>query len=139
MASLRKRGDHWQARVALKHGPTVAKTFPSKQLARDWALSQQYENLKTDSVKTQTPDPHVFPCEEIFADLLKRYAKDVSPQKKGSEVEQIRIEALLKRDLANLRLSNLTSAAVACYRDARLKEVCCFASKTDPLSRVICI
>ena len=123
MASLRKRGNHWQARVALKHGPTVAKTFPSKQLAREWALSQQYENLKTDSVKTQTPDPHVFPCEEIFADLLKRYAKDVSPQKKGCEVEQIRIEALLKRDLANLRLANLTSAAVACYRDARLKEV----------------
>lgn len=123
MASLRKRGDRWQARVTLGPGRVVAKTFPFKQVAHDWALSQQYENLKTGSYNARPFKSQASSNAKTFADLLKRYAKEVSPQKKGSEVERIRIEALLKRDLSNLPLANLTHAAVACYRDARLKEV----------------
>lgn len=123
MASLRKRGDRWQARVTLGQGRVVAKTFSSKQLARDWALSQQYEHLKTGSNNARPFKSQASSNVKTFADLLKRYAKEVSPQKKGSEVERIRIEALLKRDLSNLPLANLTHAAAACYRDARLKEV----------------
>ena len=123
MASLRKRGDRWQARVPLGHGKTVAKTFPSKQLARDWALSQQYENLKTDGVKTQSFQSQAPSDSKTFADLLKRYLKEVSPQKKGSEVERIRIEALLRRELVNSSIVEISSIHVAAYRDARLKEV----------------
>ena len=74
MASLRKRGDRWQARVTLGPGRVVAKTFPSKQLARDWALSQQYENLKTDNVKPLPLKRSLQAPELTFADLIERYA-----------------------------------------------------------------
>ena len=109
--------------MTLGPGRVVAKTFPSKQLARDWALSQQYEHLKNGSNNTRPFKSRASFNSKTLADLLKRYAKEVSPQKKGSEVEYIRIEALLKRDISNLPLANLTHAAAACYRDARLKEV----------------
>ena len=123
MASLRKRGDRWQARVTLGPGRVVAKTFPSKQLARDWALSQQYENLKTDNVKPLPLKRSLQAPELTFADLIERYACEVSPQKKGVEVELIRLRSILKQDLARLTVAELTTARVSAYRDTRLKDV----------------
>ncbi|ENO87846.1 MULTISPECIES: site-specific integrase [Thauera] len=58
-----------------------------------------------------------------LADVLLRYAEEVTPCKKGAKDEAIRLNALRANKLAKHSLANLSAAAVAKFRDERLKTV----------------
>ncbi len=56
-------------------------------------------------------------------DLLKRYLETETPKKQSRRSETYRIRGILKRPIANLALSQLTTSVFASYRDKRLGEV----------------
>ena len=58
-----------------------------------------------------------------LAELLHRYAVDVTPRKQSADREEYRINKLCQHDIGNIRISNLTSNDVAKFRDERLKTV----------------
>ncbi|WP_099510187.1 tyrosine-type recombinase/integrase [Microvirga ossetica] len=59
----------------------------------------------------------------MVGDLLRRYSETVTPTKRGAGSEQYRIRTLLTHSLAQIALNKLSSAAIARYRDDRLKLV----------------
>jgi len=60
---------------------------------------------------------------QSLGQILQRYMDEVSPTKKGAADEAIRIRAIQRRKLAAHSLANLSPAAVARFRDERLREV----------------
>jgi integrase len=113
MATYIKRGDSWKAEIFRK-GIRRSKTFLRKQEAIAWAGQQEAEIMAGD--RGHIP-------EKSFSDLLDRYAKSVSPGKKGERWEQIRIEALKRDRIAHVRLKQLSATHAADWRDRRLTEV----------------
>lgn len=115
MASIRKRGSTWQARVTRKGFPAEVQSFKTKSDAERWARSLESEMDKggyisrTDAERT------------TLAEVLDRYKTEVSPSKRGGPDEVIRINALKRYRLAALKMAALTPKAVAEYRDERLQ------------------
>ncbi len=117
MASIRKRGDRWQARVTRYGFPPEVKSFTSKVEADTWARAVETQIDKgtheTRSVIERT----------TLGEILERYSAEVSPLKKGGKDEAIRLKALARHRIAKYALANLTAAVVAQFRDDRLKAV----------------
>jgi len=55
--------------------------------------------------------------------VLERYRREVTPTKRGSLDENLRLKAMAQRPFARIRMSALTSSHLAAYRDERLKVV----------------
>jgi integrase len=118
MASIRKRGNVWQAQVRRKSSPSLYQSFPTKAEAQAWAREAEV------SLDRGTPLVKQEALERItLGDLLRRYLREVVPHKKGYITEAYRIGFLLRRDISSLALEHLTPANIANYRDSRLKEV----------------
>lgn len=113
MASFRKRGDKWEAFVA-KNGIRQSKTFPTKTAAQAWAAQTETDIAtgKAGGIPNKT-----------FADLLTKYAEEVSPTKRGERWERLRIGVTLRDDIAKVHLRDFDSRAVAGWRDRRLAQV----------------
>ena len=118
MASIRKRGDTWQARVSRQGFPPETKSFPTKAEADRWSRivegsmdSRQY--VSTREAETTT-----------LGDLLKRYRETVTPSKRGAVEEAFRLKSLERSRMARLAVVNVTPKVVADYRDERLKDCC---------------
>lgn len=112
MASIQKHGTGWRAFVARK-GVRRTKVFATKTEAKDWAARQEY--LITQGEGEYGPG--------TFGRLLDRYAREVSPKKRGARWEQIRLEKIGRDRLARVEVKNLRPGDFADWRDRRLKEV----------------
>ena len=113
MASFRKRSGKWQVRIQRQDFPDQCKTFLLRSDAESWARKTEIA-LDRGSPKSQdlnTP----------LKDLLQRYKKEVTPQKKFSSVETYRINAWLKHPLANYSISKIKHSDIAKWRDERIK------------------
>lgn len=117
MASIRLRGERWQARVTRYGFPPETKTFASRQDAEVWARSVEVE-IDRGVHQSRTAAERT-----TLGDVLQRYAEEVTPGKKGAKDEVIRLNALRKSRLALYSLANLSPASIAGYRDERLKKV----------------
>lgn len=113
MASFRKRGKSWEAAVARK-GRRETASFTTKAEAQRWA-HQIEEEILAES-RGEVPN-------KPFSAILARYRDEISPTKKGERWETIRLNMLIKDELARVALPDLDAAAVAAWRDRRLKEV----------------
>ena len=113
MATLRKKGNGWEAAVARKN-IRKSKTFPTKTAAAHWAaqIEQDIISGKKEVIKDKT-----------FADLLKRYALEVSPKKRGARWETARLNAISRDKIADVMLSDLKQSNFAQWRDKRLLVV----------------
>jgi integrase len=116
MASIRKRGNSWQARVGRKGFPDETATFKSKSEALEWCRDIE-----------ASMDAGRYRCtkeaeDTLLCDLLKRYRDTVTPLKRGAHDEAIRLKALERRRIGKLALVNVTPSAVAAFRDERLAE-----------------
>lgn len=118
MASIRRRGDTWQARVSRQGFPPETKSFPTKGEADRWSRivegsmdSRQY--ISTREAETTT-----------LGDLLRRYRESVTPSKRGAIEEAFRLKSLEQSRMARLAVVNVTPKTVADYRDDRLKGCC---------------
>ena len=93
MATIIHRGPHqWQAKVRRKGYPPVTKTFETKAGATRWARLVESEMDHGAYVSREEAE------NTTFAEALTRYAKEVTPRKKGVRQERDRIEALEKLD-----------------------------------------
>ncbi|NLP62103.1 tyrosine-type recombinase/integrase [Paraburkholderia sacchari] len=117
MASIRRRGDKWQARVS-RHGfPSETKSFASRQDAERWARSIEQEMDRGSFVSRSEAES------TTLKEIIERYIDEVCPDKRGGTDEIIRLRATCRSKLAKLSMAGLTPKAIATYRDERLESV----------------
>jgi integrase len=116
MASIRKRGSAWQARVIRKGFPDETATFKTKSEALEW--SRDVETGMDAGRYRRSKGAE----DMLFGDLLRRYRESVTPLKRGATDEAIRLKALERRRMAKLAVVNVTPQAIAAFRDERLAE-----------------
>lgn len=105
---LRKRGNKWCAEVYVM-GQREAKSFQTRMQARAWAQERE-EAL-------QKP-------QNSLGDALTRYAREVSPSKKGARWEALRLANLAATmDCRKLPIADIKPAHIAAWKDGRLGEV----------------
>lgn len=89
MATIRKRGNSWQAQVA-RAGVRISATFETKAKASAWATEQEAD--------LQTGKRRGIPPGKTFGDLLERYRDEVSINKRGEKWEPSGPGSFLVRD-----------------------------------------
>jgi len=114
MATLRKHGRGWQARVRRRGYPDEVKTFPSKAEAERWARAIEGEMDRGEFVSRAEAE------QTTFGEIIQRYMETITPKKRGCLDEKIRLMATLRHRITKLSMANLTPQAVADYRDDRL-------------------
>lgn len=117
MASINKRGPYqWQVKIRRKGYPQQSKTFESEDEAKKWARMIESEM-----------DRGVFVCQAeaektTLEEALKRYKKEITPDKKGKKQEESRINVLSRSSLAPRYLASIRGTDIAKYRDERLEN-----------------
>ena len=112
MASIRKDRGKWRAEIYRK-GIRRSKSFPTKQEARDWAARTEYALDNKEAVAARM----------TFGEVLERYAREVSPGKRGWRWEETKVQRLRRDPIWHVRLGDLDAAAFTAWRDNRLREV----------------
>jgi hypothetical protein len=97
MASIRKRGQTYQAQIRVK-GIRESKTFFTLSEARDWSFLREME-IKNGRKWTSGTKKLSF--------LLDEYAKNVTPNKKTAENELNRIQRIQRTWLVDLKISDI--------------------------------
>jgi len=112
VASITKHKTGYRAQVE-RRGIRRSKVFPTKRQAQDWAARVEYEILNGDKIAAET----------TLGEVLDRYAREVSPKKRGERWETIRLAKIRRDPIARVRLRDLAPRHFADWRDRRLKEV----------------
>ncbi|MDL2284389.1 site-specific integrase [Oxalobacter sp. OttesenSCG-928-P03] len=114
MASITKRGDSWFAQVRRKGHRSISKSFPKKSQAVEWARGIEAEIDAKRFQDTRSAS------EWLFSELIDRYTEEIGAIKKfgKSKVDVLR---MLKTNLGDLSLNELTEQAIMAYADKRLK------------------
>ena len=118
MATIRLNRNKWQAIVRRKGYPQQSKSFVSKTDARKWA--RQVEAKLDAGLYLGDEASKV---DMRVGELLQRYKKTVTPNKKGRASEHKRIDVMMREPWAKLRLTVVSPATFSAYRDMRLKQV----------------
>lgn len=127
MATFRKRGSKWQAQIRRKDLPLLSKSFINKSDAEKWVRLKEAEIDRGEfpiGYKQQNNDIRL-------SELIERYLKEVTPNKKSSKIETYRLGKILRHPIANTALQHLSSSQIASYRDERLNEVGADAVRRD--------
>jgi len=114
MAAIWKRGKYWRAAVRREGYPAVTKTFDTKGQAEAWARRTESEIDRGSFVDRTEAERNT------LGDLLRRYADEVSPHKKGGAGEILRIRKLREDLIAQYKIVALSGKVMADYRDRRL-------------------
>ena len=115
MGSIRKRGFKFQAQVRREGAKPISKTFTLKKDAEVWVRCIE---ARIDVGEVNVTAPKTL----TLRDLLVRYSTEVTPQKKGRDQEQRRIDRLLRDPISDCRLSQLSSTVMAEFRDRRVHD-----------------
>lgn len=116
MATFRKRGNKWQARIQRKGYSDITKTFINKPDAAAWARQIETE------IDKGLFNHHFESSRVTLEELLRKYLAEITPNKKGSANEVYRINAWLKHPLSKRLITNIKSNDFAEWRDNRLKQ-----------------
>ncbi len=113
MASIKPHNGKWRVFI-FKAGVRKTKVLNTKTAAQAWAAQTEADITtgKAGGIPNKT-----------FADLLNRYAEEVSPTKRGERWERLRIGLTLRDPVASVHLRDFDSRAVAAWRDRRLGQV----------------
>lgn len=117
MATIRMQSGKWQVRVQRKGYPPQSKTFTSKADAIKWGKQTEVD-IERGAFLTRAESENT-----TLADVLARYAAEITPHKKGAQVERYRIALLQRAQFAQRPLARIRSIDVARYRDERCKTV----------------
>lgn len=118
MSTIRKRGTKWQVQIRRRGFAPLTRTFAFKADALEWARDREVLADRHDL------PPSAKALDAItLRDLVVRYRDEVVPDKRGALVETIVMNAFLRDSICSKRLSQLTTADFATYRDRRLAEV----------------
>lgn len=118
MATIRKRGEYqWEAQIRKAGFPPISKTFDTKPEAVAWANEKEAEMVRGAYVDRR-------PLEKTtFADLIERYGREITAEKKGASQEKSKLKILKASKMAKLALAHIEPADIADYRDERLTHV----------------
>ncbi|WP_343806036.1 site-specific integrase [Paenochrobactrum glaciei] len=118
MATIRKLRGRWQAQVRRRGIKPRCKSFDSKSEAEKWARELETQVDKFGAA----PDTRILDSTTL-GELMKRYAEEVSPIKRGAIQEIQRLGVLQRHDLAYRTLVGLSQQDIASFRDERLRTV----------------
>jgi len=114
MATIRKRGDYqWQAQVRRRGYPPQSKTFETRKDAEAWARMVERE-MDTGAWMPRSEAETV-----TLGEALERYAREVTPRKKGAARELVRVRAWMTHPLSKIAMVNVRGVDLARYRDER--------------------
>ena len=113
MATLRKRGNKWQAIIRHKSIGTTAKSFSSKSAALKWSIAQE-QAIESGALGRLSPS------EVTLGELFDHYLDEITPSKRGADVERRRLKRLIGDEISSCQLDRLSSQAIAKFRDRRL-------------------
>ncbi len=118
MATIRKLRGRWQAQVRRRGIPARAKSFDKRIDAERWARDLEAEADRSGwGADTRVAE------KTTLGELLRRYANQVTPTKRGAVSEKARINSIVRCPIAHRTLAKLTSSDIATYRDERLQLV----------------
>lgn len=112
MASIKRYKGKWRAEVN-RRGIRRAKAFDTRQEAADWAAKLESEIMGGAKIAART----------LFGEVMERYARDVSPTKRGERWEILQLRRMRKDVIAGIRMSDLRASDFADWRDRRLQSV----------------
>jgi integrase len=118
VATIRKRGERWQAQVRLQGHQPLTKTFTLKADAEAWARQQEV-SIERGEISSGRRSLKAF----FLKDLLQRYQAEVTPLKRGAAPEAYRLKTLKSATIASLSLDKLTPSVLSRHRDERLAVV----------------
>lgn len=134
MATLQKRKKSWRVQVRRKGGALSA-TFDTKAEAEAWAIATEAKILAGNGVETIFQEPIAPVAGKAAKDVFTRYAKEVSPGKRGGRWEEIRIKMLIRRSrLFDRPITAITGPDMAEWRDKRLCKV-----SASTVNRELCL
>ena len=117
MATITVRGDgQYQVKIRLAGHPSVSKTFPTRRLAEQWALSIEVDMMRGEFIPRKAVE--VITLEKC----LNKYADERSAGKKGEKQELVRINKLKLHTLAKKAVSEITVDDIEDYIYERRKD-----------------
>ena len=118
MSTLRQiRGKRWQAIIRRKGFPKQYQTFDTQKEALQWSRLVE-SKLDQGIVFNYTAVANT-----LFRTLIDRYLIEITPSKRSKEREISRLR-LIRDNLGDYSLGNLTAEVIANYRDTRLISGC---------------
>jgi integrase len=118
MASILKRGDFsYQVIIRRRGFPVQCKTFETKADAQKWARMVERDMDRGSWRDTGAAEVMT------LGDVLRRYLAEVTPLKRGAEIEAVKINAILRDQICSLRMMAVSGMTIAGWRDRRLKIV----------------
>lgn len=114
MASIRKHGNKWQARVRRKGHPEIVKSFFNKSDSERWARIAESEMDRGVFVSRHEAES------TSLAQALSRYREEISVHKKGAIRESYRIRLWERSNISQLALATIKGADIAKWRDIRI-------------------
>ncbi len=118
MASFTKRNGRWRARVRRSGLPPITKSFSTKASALQWT-----QRVESDPERFLTTPISENQQLGTVGDLIRKYEREVTPQKKGSDKEKYRIKVLERSSLSGLSLKDIKSHHITKFREDRLRKV----------------
>jgi len=114
MASIHKtKSGKWRVELFVR-GKRSSGTFSTKHEAKNWAADERTRLLS--EVSNGIP-------KRPFRDLMERYAKEVTPTKRGMEREHKMINVILRDPIAEVPLPEIASSHFGEWRERRLQKV----------------
>lgn len=112
MASIRKRGNRYQARIHRRGFPTLAKSFLTQRDALQWARKAEVgiERASVAGVAKRL----------TVREMIDRYATEVTPFKKGARTERLRLKAWTRSAFGSMWIDDLRPQQLAKWRDERM-------------------
>jgi len=110
MATIRQRGAKWRAEIKIA-GLRDSKTFENRAKAKRWASEREVELA---SLAGGTSATHT------LNDAFDRYAREVSPKKRGAKWEFDRLAAFGRDPIASIKLMDLKADDIQDYINRRL-------------------
>lgn len=127
MASIRKRGQKYQARIKI-NGKLHEKSFHCLEKAEQWA--QEFAQPVVGEITSQSAG--ILTTGYRFADILRTYSEIYTPMKRGKDNELIIINAILKRETwVQLAPQHIGFKTLMAYRDERLKTIAASTFKRE--------
>lgn len=117
MATLQKLKKSWHVQVSLKGG-VLSATFDTKAQAEVWAIATEAKIVAGNSVENIVQGPVAPVAGNTAKEVFMRYAKEVSPGKRGGRKMLIRRSRLFDRPI-----TAITGPELAEWRDKRLCKV----------------
>lgn len=106
MATIRKKGKKWTAEVRTK-GAYRSKAFTHKADAQRWALDLERQLGRDNGLSIS----------HSLGEAMQRFAREVSPARKGARWETIRLAKLQRDKLANIMLADLRTQDIQAWVD----------------------